>query len=144
MECRRCKNKGHIASDCEEPVPDITQTNENVTQPAPEITSEDISDPPENNSPQTEPEPDLQSPSQENNIENPSPENNPTEEHMEDEDAQRSGTKWLHQTDSDSDHSALPRRSKIHPIPNLNAARPRDRKSKQKKGEPPTESILFW
>lgn len=95
MECRRCKNKGHIASDCEEPepVPDITQTNENVTQPAPEITSEDISDPPENNSPQTEPEPDFQSPSQENNIENPSPENNPTEEHMEDEDAQQSGTK---------------------------------------------------
>ena len=70
IECRRCNNKGHIASDCQEPelTPDITPTTETVTHSAPEITSEDISDPPENEPPQTEPEPDLQS-TQEHNIE---------------------------------------------------------------------------
>lgn len=141
IECRRCKNKGHITSDCQEPepTPDITQTDETVTHSAPEISSEDISDPPDINPPQTEPEPDPRPPVPENNIEEPSPDNDLTEEHMEDENAQQGGTKRPHQTDSDSHHSALPRRSKIHPTPNLNVPRPRDRKSKQKKGEPPTE-----
>lgn len=67
-------------------------TTETVTHSAPEITSEDISDPPENEPPQTEPGQDLQSP-QEHNIERPSPENDPTEEHMEDEDAQQGSSK---------------------------------------------------
>jgi len=146
IECRRCKNKGHIASDCEEPEPtsDIPQTNETVQQHAPEDISDDISDPSEENPPQTEPDPDLPSPPQENNTENPPPENDLSNSHMEDEEAQRSGTKRPHQTDSDSDHSALPRRSKIHLTPNLNAARPRDRKSKQKNGKPLTEWLYYF
>ena len=125
IECRRCNNKGHIASHCPEPepTPDITAINETVTHSPPENTPEDISDPPVNEPPQKEPEPDPQLPPLDNNIEQPSPENNPTEEHMDDEDAQRGSSKRPHQTDSDSDPSALPRRSKIKPTPNLKTAR---------------------
>lgn len=138
IECRRCHNKGHIASDCPEPeqTTDITPNDETVTQPPSENTPDDITDPPVIETPQTDPEPEPQPPQQDNDNEQPSTVNSQTEEHMDDEDAQRGSSKRPHQTDSDSDRSA-PRRAKIKPTPNLSTAR--RPKSKPKKEEPPTE-----